>query len=219
MTYPTRDEIAAVLEPFVHVANGYDNELDPDDRPVGPFMLGLCRRARDLLARLQSAEEWQSDHILCVLKAIAEGYPTRGELDRYVIVDNPKYQPDDGSNPSLVIDVDALAAAPSPIPEQQEGVTFTTTTREELEDALNLRRDSLEQAAACQHEWSIGGCAICGAERHAPDDAAVERAYQAWLVAEVGSTSDTPIRRTLMRPAFGAGYRAALAAPVKGGEG
>jgi hypothetical protein len=39
-----------------------------------------------------------------VLVAIAEGYPVRGEHDRYVVVENPRYMPDNGENPCLVID-------------------------------------------------------------------------------------------------------------------
>ena len=105
MTYPTRDEIEAGLRPFVHVANGYDNELDPDDRPVGPFMLGLCRRARDLLARLQSAPaagDWRIVPVEPTEAMVEAGWIDKEDVD-----------PDD-------IWRAMIAAAPSPIPEQQE---------------------------------------------------------------------------------------------------
>lgn len=42
------------------------------------------------------------------LQAIAEGYPVRAEQDRYIIVEDPDFQPDNGSNPRLVIDIRAL---------------------------------------------------------------------------------------------------------------
>lgn len=38
------------------------------------------------------------------LRAIAEGYPVRGEHDRYVVVENPHFREDDGSDPNLCID-------------------------------------------------------------------------------------------------------------------
>lgn len=40
-----------------------------------------------------------------VLRAIAEGYSVRGEDDRYVVVENPAFQPDNGEDPSLVFDL------------------------------------------------------------------------------------------------------------------
>jgi hypothetical protein len=43
--------------------------------------------------------------IALALKAIAEGYPTKGADDRYILVENPTYQPDDGSEPFLMIDI------------------------------------------------------------------------------------------------------------------
>lgn len=45
---------------------------------------------------------------LKALRAIAEGYPVRGEDDRYIIVENPDYKPDDGSDPNLLIDLHNL---------------------------------------------------------------------------------------------------------------
>ena len=41
------------------------------------------------------------------LRAIAEGYPVRGEQDRYIVVENPEFErnQDWGPNPNLVIDV------------------------------------------------------------------------------------------------------------------
>lgn len=40
------------------------------------------------------------------LRAIAEGYPVRGEQDRYIVVENPAYQDrqDWGEDPNLIID-------------------------------------------------------------------------------------------------------------------
>lgn len=49
---------------------------------------------------LRKKTEW-----LRALEAIAQGYPVRGEDDRYVVVENPYYQPDIGNDPNLVIDV------------------------------------------------------------------------------------------------------------------
>lgn len=38
------------LLPFANLANGYDDDLDSDDRPVGPVKLKFCREARKALA-------------------------------------------------------------------------------------------------------------------------------------------------------------------------
>ncbi len=37
------------------------------------------------------------------LKAIAEGYPVSAKFDQFVVVSNPEYQEDNGSDPNLVI--------------------------------------------------------------------------------------------------------------------
>lgn len=50
---------------------------------------------------LSKKNEW-----LRVLEAIAEGYPVRGEQDRYIVVENPYYQEDIGNDPNLIIDVE-----------------------------------------------------------------------------------------------------------------
>lgn len=46
------------------------------------------------------------------LVAIAEGYPIRCDKDRYIVVENPSFQEDDGSDPFLVIDVRKLPEVP-----------------------------------------------------------------------------------------------------------
>jgi hypothetical protein len=38
------------------------------------------------------------------LKAIAEGYKIQTLDDRYILVENPDYRPDNGSDPYLLID-------------------------------------------------------------------------------------------------------------------
>lgn len=40
------------------------------------------------------------------LRLIAEGYYRRCEHDRYVIIDNPDFQEDNGSDPFLVWDIE-----------------------------------------------------------------------------------------------------------------
>lgn len=40
-----------------------------------------------------------------ILNLIAEGWYIRSEDDRYIICENPNYQPDDGSNPHVVYDI------------------------------------------------------------------------------------------------------------------
>ncbi len=53
------------------------------------------------MTTLQNAEK--------VLAAIAQGYPVQGRDDRYIVVENPDYQPDNGSDPNLVLDTAVLA--------------------------------------------------------------------------------------------------------------
>lgn len=50
-----------------------------------------------------------------VLQLIAEGCKAEGVNDRYVIVENPDYRPDNGEGPLLVFDVATL------YPEPEEG--------------------------------------------------------------------------------------------------
>ena len=55
------------------------------------------------------------DDIKDVLRAIAEGYPCHGYMDRYIVVENPAFKPDNGSDPNLVLDTwspDPAQAAP-----------------------------------------------------------------------------------------------------------
>lgn len=47
-----------------------------------------------------------------ILQLIAEGYKAEGFDDRYVRVENPDYQPDNGSDPYLAFDVATLYPAP-----------------------------------------------------------------------------------------------------------
>jgi hypothetical protein len=57
------------------------------------------------------------------LQAIAEGYPMRVEQDRYIVVENPSFAPDNGAAPSLVIDTHALATLPSSSEAQRDKVS------------------------------------------------------------------------------------------------
>lgn len=51
--------------------------------------------------------------IHAALHAICEGYPVQ-IAGRYIIVENPDFQEDNGSNPNLVIDVGLLLALLDP---------------------------------------------------------------------------------------------------------
>lgn len=48
----------------------------------------------------------KSDEFWAALYAIAEGYKVSGHHDRIIVVENPRFKEDDGSNPNLVIDVE-----------------------------------------------------------------------------------------------------------------
>lgn len=48
-----------------------------------------------------------------IMRAIAEGYETTGYEDRFVVVTNPKFQEDDGSNRNLVFDTQAAMLSAS----------------------------------------------------------------------------------------------------------
>ncbi len=61
------------------------------------------QRAYDPVARIAELEA-ERDSTMVALRAVAQGYPIETQDDRYIVVENPKYQPDDGSNPKLVID-------------------------------------------------------------------------------------------------------------------
>jgi hypothetical protein len=54
---------------------------------------------------LQKKTEW-----LNALDAIAQGYPVRGEQDRYIVVENPYFREDMGNDPNIVIDVEDVRA-------------------------------------------------------------------------------------------------------------
>lgn len=62
--------------------------------------------------------------VRAVLTAIAQGYPVKGEHDRYIVVENPDYREERGDNPNLVIDVLAFASATEapPVAGMGEGV-------------------------------------------------------------------------------------------------
>lgn len=47
----------------------------------------------------------QWSNLKVALKVIAEGYPIQLIDDRYIIVKNPNFKEDNGSNPNLLIDV------------------------------------------------------------------------------------------------------------------
>jgi hypothetical protein len=55
--------------------------------------------------------------LLAALRAIAEGYPTRGEQNRYIVVENPEFIEGEGSDPNLVIDTHTVTRALSSRPE------------------------------------------------------------------------------------------------------
>ena len=66
----------------------------------------LCAALEEAMAEIEKLEKqkalWATaNHILTV---IAEGYPAKGEGDRYVVVENPNYRPDNGSEPNIVYD-------------------------------------------------------------------------------------------------------------------
>ena len=66
----------------------------------------LCAALEEAMAEIERLEKqkalWATaNHILTV---IAEGYPAKGEGDRYVVVENPNYRPDNGSEPNIVYD-------------------------------------------------------------------------------------------------------------------
>lgn len=46
---PDTGGVREALLPFANLANGYDDEIDSDDRPVGPVALKFCRAARTAL--------------------------------------------------------------------------------------------------------------------------------------------------------------------------
>ena len=43
-----------------------------------------------------------------ILQLIAEGYHSEGFDDRYVLVENPDFQPDNGQDPKLLFDTHRL---------------------------------------------------------------------------------------------------------------
>lgn len=75
---------------------------------------GPLARAEEFLAGVEALpsqsglEETENTRLREALKAIAEGYAITVHDDRYITVDNPRYQPDNGSAPKLVIDTAAL---------------------------------------------------------------------------------------------------------------
>jgi len=62
----------------------------------------------DIETKLREALDGE---VLKALIAIAEGYSVRGEADRFVIVENPKFKEDDGSDPHICIDTFELRDA------------------------------------------------------------------------------------------------------------
>ncbi len=55
-----------------------------------------------------------------ILQLIAEGYKAEGLDDRYVRIENPDYEPDNGTDPYLVFDTFTLY--PVPTEEEMEDV-------------------------------------------------------------------------------------------------
>lgn len=120
ITGPTMLSICAnAYEPLVIVhMDGrleYGPNYDPDKAaqvfweavarwgPVGEATVETAAKAiRDEAAEAEVARLREA------LTAIAQGYPVEVSKDRYIMVENPKHQPDDGSNPFLLIDVAAL---------------------------------------------------------------------------------------------------------------
>lgn len=94
-----------------------DNALDPgrNKRVARAALAGTPDPAQAVPEAASGAEQegWLSADTLKALRAIAEGYQVESRDDRFIVVRNPEFQPDDGSNPNLVIDVDALPAAPT----------------------------------------------------------------------------------------------------------
>jgi hypothetical protein len=56
--------------------------------------------------RVSSDEYVLNKEEFAVLRAISNGYPIKHDRDtdgRYILVENPEFQPDNGSNPYLVL--------------------------------------------------------------------------------------------------------------------
>lgn len=85
----------------VDFSNTGDLPIYKDEPSTSPAMSDIETKLREALDGVT----------LEALIAIAEGYPVRGEADRFVIVENPKFREDDGSDPNICIDTFELRDA------------------------------------------------------------------------------------------------------------
>ena len=112
-------EIARNMAEGFAAWNAARQEALPSDEPVSsPAVCERCEgtgfaynqmderteECPDCEARITAASSPAGGDVREALKAIAEGYAVSVFDDRYIIVDNPAYRPDDGSSPKLVID-------------------------------------------------------------------------------------------------------------------
>jgi len=86
------------------MSSSYSPMLTMDDgRPQSQ----AHQSALEEITRLRAERDRLRD-VLPALKVIAEGYPITVDQDQFIVVENPAYLPDDGSDPNIVIDVFAL---------------------------------------------------------------------------------------------------------------
>jgi len=76
------------------------------------------------------------------LIAIAEGYPVRGEADRFVLVENPKFKEDNGSDPNICIDTFELRGAAS------QRMDTIAALRKQVSDAVGALEPFAEAGTA-----------------------------------------------------------------------
>lgn len=98
----------------------------------------------DILERATKALE----ELFAALAAIAEGYPVSTKEDRYIVVENPAHQEDNGSAPKLVID----AFARTGVPELLDEVKRLRGQFEKIEDAALGGYLSPDLVASITHE-------------------------------------------------------------------
>lgn len=51
--------------------------------------------------------------VLAALIAVAQGYPVRADVDRFIMVENPEFQPDNGEAPTHIIDIAEFIGRPN----------------------------------------------------------------------------------------------------------
>lgn len=70
----------------------------------------LIQQAQEKMAKNKVLTDECAAGIIRGLQAIAEGYPTQGFLDRYIIVHNPLYEngESEGQYPNIIIDTELI---------------------------------------------------------------------------------------------------------------